>query len=155
MLTRVVVVPATVLCCTIGLMLRMTEAETGRVGSVTLEGPRWMTVAVFKTDAGGPMMALIFLAGALTPSMDSSPEEREACRNGRLRFRKGTRHGCGDELSSRCSLVVKVSGSTLPSIRPWMRLWTFVRTLAGCSPANFSRVAKKFLHLCLAVSGVI
>ena len=36
-----------------------------------------------------------------------------------------------------------------------MRFLTFVATCAGCSPANRNKVAKKFLHLCLAVSGVI
>ena len=50
---------------------------------------------------------------------------------------------------------MNVSGSTLLSINPCMRLRTLVATCGGCSPASFSNVARKFLHLCLAVSGVI
>ena len=70
-------------------------------------------------------------------------------------MRKGTRHGWGEEFNSRCKLVVKVSGFTLPSIKPCISCRTFKVTFGGCSEANFRRVAKKFLHLCLAVSGVI
>ena len=65
------------------------------------------------------------------------------------------RQGWGDELSSRCSLVVNSSGSTLASTKPWISDWTLVATDSGCSLANRNKVDKKFLHLTLAVSGVI
>lgn len=67
-------------------------------------------------------------------------------------MRKGTRHGCGDELRSFCSSSVKASGSTLPSMRPWISVRTLRATGARCSLASFSSVAKKFLHLVLADS---
>ena len=97
----------------------ITEA-TGRVGRATVGG--LTTVVTFLTIPPDPPIEVIaivrVLGGGRTPSMDSSPVSKEFCRNGRLRFKKGTRHGCGDEFNSRCNLVVNVSGSTTPSIKP-------------------------------------
>ena len=70
-------------------------------------------------------------------------------------LRNGMRQGCGDELSSRCNLVVNSSGSTLASTKPCINIRTLDATDSGCSLARRSKVDKKFLHLTLAVSGVI
>ena len=58
------------------------------------------------------------LCGDRIPLMDSSPDIKECCRDDRLRFKKGTRHGSWGECNSRSNPVVNVSGSTTPSTRP-------------------------------------
>ena len=69
-------------------------------------------------DTAGGSFPTWDIAGGRTPSMVSSWIANDCWRYGRLRFKNGTRQGWGDELSSLCSLVVKSSGSTRPSIKP-------------------------------------
>ena len=95
------------------------------------------------------------LGGGRTPSMDSSPDSKEFCRYGRLRFKKGTRHGCGGEFNSHCNLAINVSGSSSPSIKLWIKFRTISATAGAFSLASFCKVTKKFLHLCLALLGFI
>lgn len=67
---------------------------------------------------------------------------------GRLLFRKGTRHGCGEELSSWYNLLVKSSGSIFASSRLLTSSLTLAVVSDDCFPLDASLISvdKKFLH---------
>ena len=84
--------------------------EDRQVISCQVYGPGVVLVA--------DLRVLVYLGGGRIPSMDISPDSKEFCRYGRLRFKKGTRHGCGFRFNSCWNLVVNVSGSSTPLIKP-------------------------------------
>lgn len=66
-----------------------------------------------------------------------------------LTFKKGTRYGCGAELSSICNCCVKCSGSILSSIRFCTSFLTLLTVVGDWPPvdASFIKVVRKFRHL--------
>ena len=83
--------------------------EDPQVISCQVYGPGVVLVA--------DLRVLVYLGGGRIPSMDISPDSKEFCRYGRVRFKKGRRDGCVGEFNSHSNLAVNVSGSLTPSIK--------------------------------------